>query len=231
MSKAAVLIVDDEEDIREVMQYNLRREGYAVTAAATGEQALELLRRSKPDVVLLDLMLPGVDGLDICRRIKSAPETAHITVIMLTARAEEADMVTGLELGADDYITKPFSPRVVAARIKAALRRREAPALNAEVLDFGRLTIHMPEHVVRVDGAPLDLTATEFRVLTVLTRRPGWALSREQIVAATQSANADVTGRSVDVHIVALRKKMGACGACIETVRGVGYRFRDPRDG
>lgn len=227
MSKGTILIVDDEADIRDTLQYSLRREGYDVAAAQSGEQALELLRRTRPDVVLLDLMLPGMDGLDVCRRIKGSPDFAQIPVIMLTARSEDADIVTGLELGADDYITKPFSPRVVSARVKAMLRRRDSAA--APVQDFGRLVIHTAEHSVRVDGEPVELTAMEFRILALLAQRPGWVLSREQIVDAAQNPAADVTGRSVDVHIAALRKKLGACGECIETVRGVGYRFRDPR--
>ncbi|MBU0507417.1 response regulator transcription factor [bacterium] len=229
MNKAHVLVVDDEEDILEIVRYNLTQEGYRVTCAESSERALIEIRRHPPDVLILDLMLPGgLDGLDLCRKLKSDAETSQIPIIMLTARAEEADMVTGLELGADDYVTKPFSPRVLSARVKAMLRRQQAESTG--ILHFTDLVIDPDRHAVHVKGEPVELTATEFRILSVLARRPGWVFSRERIVDATQGTNVEVTSRSVDVHIVSLRRKLGECGRCIETVRGVGYRFREPHD-
>jgi two-component system phosphate regulon response regulator PhoB len=229
MSKGTVLVVDDEEDILEIVRYNLSKEGYRVICAESGEQALQKVRTDSPDIVILDLMLPGVDGLDVCRQIKSGAGTAPIPVIMLTARTQEADMVVGFELGADDYITKPFSPRVLSARVKAVLRRSRAQESDA-VQHFGDLVIHAEQHEVKVQGKTADLTAMEFRILMTLVRRPGWVFSRAQIMDTTQGDNTVVTDRSVDVHIVSLRRKLGSCGECIETIRGVGYRFRDPRN-
>jgi two-component system phosphate regulon response regulator PhoB len=228
MSKAHILAVDDEEDILEIIRFNLAREGYRVTCADSGEKALRLLQSDQPDLIVLDLMLPGVDGLDVCRTVKRAADTSKIPIIMLTARSEEADVVAGLELGADDYITKPFSARVLLARIKSVLRRKETDDVQPSALDFEDLIIYPEKHRVTVKGQPVELTATEFRILTTLSRRPGWVFSRDQIVDATQGTNAVVTSRSVDVHIVSLRRKLGDCGEYIETMRGVGYRFRDP---
>jgi two-component system, OmpR family, alkaline phosphatase synthesis response regulator PhoP len=230
MSKAHILAVDDEEDILEVIRYNLEREGYKVTCAESGEKALALIRSQIPDLVVLDLMLPGLDGLDVCRHVKATPETAHVPVIMLTARSEEVDLVTGLELGADDYITKPFSPRVLSARVKAVLRRRRTQPDASVALQFGELLILPEQHAIRVSGQPVELTATEFRILHTLARRPGWVFSREQIVDATQGTNVAVTSRSIDVHIVSLRRKLGVASDYIETIRGVGYRFRENVD-
>jgi two-component system phosphate regulon response regulator PhoB len=230
MAKATILAVDDEADILELIRYNLVREGFQVATADTGEQALKEVRSRKPDAVVLDLMLPGIDGLEVCRTLKSTPDTAHIPIIMLTAKTEEADVVTGLEMGADDYVMKPFSPRVLCARVKAVLRRRQTSAGTNETLHFGALLIQPEQHSVRVENRPVELTATEFRILHMLARRPGWVFSRDQIVDSVQGSDADVTGRSVDVHIVSLRRKLGSHGPCIETVRGVGYRFREPDD-
>jgi two-component system, OmpR family, alkaline phosphatase synthesis response regulator PhoP len=230
MSKASILVVDDEEDILEIIRYNLSRDGYEVTCAASGEEALKLIRNRPPHVVILDLMLPGVDGLDVCRQVKAATDTAHIPIIMLTARSEDADVVAGLEIGADDYITKPFSPRVLSARVKAVLRRKKSQDSDPATLIFDDLALSPERHSVTVKGIPVDLTATEFRILHTLARRPGWVFSREQIVDATQGTNTAVTNRSVDVHIVSLRRKLGTAGELVETMRGVGYRFRDPRN-
>jgi two-component system, OmpR family, alkaline phosphatase synthesis response regulator PhoP len=230
MHKASILVVDDEEDILELLRFNLTKDGYQVSCAESGEEALSAIQSHAPDVVILDVMLPGMDGLDVCRAVKSKPETVNIPIIMLTARAEDADIVTGLELGADDYITKPFSPRVVAARIKAVLRRKRPPASEDGTIRFADIVIVPEQHAVRVADQPVDLTATEFRILTTLARRPGWVFSREQIVDAARGLNAVVTSRSVDVHIVSLRRKLGSRGECIQTIRGVGYRFREPDD-
>jgi two-component system, OmpR family, alkaline phosphatase synthesis response regulator PhoP len=233
MSKASVLVVDDEQDILELVEYNLRKEGYRVLTVATGEDALRVTRSQLPDAILLDLMLPGVDGLEVCRMLKGDELTQHIPIVMLTAKGSEADVVTGLELGAADYVTKPFSPRVLMARVKAVLRRDTAgPDSDAATIALGDLVIHPGRHQVLTQGRPVELTATEFRILVFLARRPGWVFTRQQIVDAAQGDESFlpdrfVTDRSVDVHIVSLRRKLGACASSIETVRGVGYRLRD----
>ena len=223
-----VLVVDDEEDLLELVRYNLSRDGYKVTCVATGEEAFRAARKQTPDLIVLDLMLPGVDGLEVCRRLKGEPKTRDIPIIMLTAKSEESDMVAGLERGADDYITKPFSPRVLSARVKALLRRREVER-HAEIentIDVHELSIHPGRHEVTLAGAPLELTYTEFALLQFLAKRPGWAYTRAQIVDAVKGEDYPVTERSVDVQVAGLRKKLGDFGLYIETVRGVGYRFR-----
>ena len=230
MGHKSILVVYDEADIRELVQYNLAREGFQVEGAPSGEEALRRVRQQPPDLVVLDLMLPGVDGLEVCRRLKGDRRTAEIPIVMLTAKGEDADVVAGLELGADDYVVKPFSPRVLLARIKAVMRRGEEPATPADdpaVLRRGGLTIDPARHMVLADGAPVALTALEMRILIALARRPGFVLTRYQIVDATQGEGVGVTDRSVDVHMVSLRRKLGQCGAMIETVRGVGYRFEE----
>lgn len=229
MAKEKILIVEDEEDILELVEYNLGRVGYQVKGVTTGEIGLSYLERETPDLIILDLMLPGIDGLDICKKIKSEERTQNIPVIMLTARGEEVDVVTGLELGADDYITKPFSPRVLVARVKAILRRqgRALEIGEQKVIKIGDLLIHPGRHEVLVKGKVVDLTFTEFKILHHLAAHPGWVFSRYQIVDAVHGEDYPVTERSVDVQIVGLRKKMGSAGNCIETVRGVGYRFKE----
>lgn len=228
MSKKQILIIEDEEDILALIHYNLSREGYRVSAATSGEEGLRLARSERPDLLVLDLMLPGMDGLAVCRALKQNAETAEIAVVMLTAKGEEADVVAGLELGADDYVTKPFSPKVLAARIAAVLRRRGKAAEGEEqVLEHSGLTIHPGRNEVLVDGAAVELTFTEFRVLQFLASRPGWVFTRYQIVNAVRGDDYSVTERAVDVQIVGLRKKLGTAGKLIETVRGVGYRFKD----
>ena len=228
MSRERILVVDDEEDLLELVNYNLSREGYRVETVATGEAALAAARRHLPDLIVLDLLLPNVDGLEVCRLLKSDPQTKAIPVIMLTAKSEESDMVTGLELGADDYMTKPFSPRVLLARIKAMLRRKAKPSANDEdAIRVRELLIHPGRHEVMIDGKPLDLTFTEFRLLQFLAKKPGWAYSRAQIVDAVKGEDYPVTERSVDVQVAGLRKKLGNFGHYVETVRGVGYRFKE----
>ncbi len=231
MLKVKILVVDDEEDILELIRYNLAKERYQVITSQSGEQALHLVHLENPDLVLLDLMLPGVDGMEVCRRIKGNPATQHIPVIMLTARSEETDIVIGLELGADDYITKPFSPRVLLARIKAVLRRQIAsePDEPANIIRYADLVIDKDRFEVTADGQKVELTATEFQLLVLLVHRPGWVFNRTQIVDAVRGEDYPVTDRSVDVHITSLRKKLGASGQLIETVRGVGYRIKDHR--
>ena len=228
MAKETILVVEDEEDIRELLKYNLEKEGYQIFGAATGEEALQAVRRRLPDLILLDLMLPGIDGLEVCRRIKSDPQARYLPIIMLTAKGEETDIVTGLELGADDYVTKPFSPRVLVARLRAALRRRSQP-LPAQTapLRTDELVIHPGRHEVLLQGEPLQLTVTEFRLLHLLARKPGWVFTRTQIVDEIHGEDYPVSDRSIDVQIVSLRKKLGGFGSRIETIRGIGYRFKD----
>jgi len=228
MAKSKVLAVDDEEDILELVRYNLSTEGYEVTAVTSGEEGLRHAREKRPDLIVLDLMLSGMDGLEVYKLLNGDPKTRDIPVVMLTAKGEEADIVTGLELGADDYITKPFSPRVLQARVRAVLRRvQNVPADETAVVKIHELLIHPGRHEVLVDGESVQLTFTEFRILYFLASRPGWVFTRYQIVDAVKGGNYAVTDRSVDVQIVALRKKLGRYGKYIETVRGVGYRFKE----
>lgn len=226
MRKAKILVVDDEEDILELVRYNLVREGYTVVCAATGEEALKSAASDPADLIILDLMLPGMDGLEVARRLKQNPVTKDTPIVMLSAKGEEADIVSGLELGADDYVTKPFSPRILVARLKAVIRRRsDAVEEESEVLNVRELVIHTGRRHVTANGRSLELTYTEFQVLYSLARRPGWVFTRSQIVDAVRGDDYPVTDRSVDVQIVGLRKKLGPLGKYIETVRGVGYRF------
>jgi two-component system phosphate regulon response regulator PhoB len=228
MSKETILVVEDEEDILELVRYNLAKEGYRVEYAASGEDALRKSMGEMPNLLVLDLMLPGVNGLDVCRTLKANSKTQHIPIVMLTAKGEEADIVTGLELGADDYITKPFSPRVLVARVRAVLRRKtQQIAEETSTLQIHDLVINPGRHEVLVEGRPIELTFTEFRILQTLARRPGWVFTRYQIVEAIRGEGYPVTDRSVDVHVVGLRKKLGAAGKYIQTVRGVGYRFEE----
>jgi len=225
---ASVLVVDDEDDLLELVRYNLAKAGYRVSCVSTGEEALSHARRQPPNLIVLDLMLPAVDGLEVCRRLKADAKTRDIPIIMLTAKSEESDVVRGLERGADDYITKPFSPRVLAARVKALLRRQESQraAEMETTIDVHELSIHPGRHEATLAGKPLELTYTEFSLLTFLAKRPGWAYTRMQIVDAVKGEDYPVTERSVDVQVAGLRKKLGAFGSYVETVRGVGYRFR-----
>jgi two-component system phosphate regulon response regulator PhoB len=224
-----VLVVEDEEDILALLQFNLLKAGYRVDCATDGEAALKCLTAKIPDLILLDLMLPGIDGLEICRRLRKDDQTKEIPIIMLTARGEEEDVVRGLELGADDYMTKPFSIKVLLARTQTVLRRRTEldRQSDADELVRGALRIHPGRNLVQVDGESVELTYTEFRVLIALASRPGWVFTRYQIVNAVRGEEYAVTDRAVDVQIAGLRKKLGICGNYIETVRGVGYRFRE----
>ncbi len=228
MAHESILVVDDEEDILELLRYNLAKEGYRVTCVASGEEAVKTGKAILPDLILLDLLLPGMDGLEVCRVLKGEARTRSIPIIMLTAKGEEADIVAGLELGADDYVTKPFSPRVLLARLRAALRRKvtEAPAETAP-LKVHQLVIDPGRHEVLLAGRPLDLTLMEFQLLHLLARRPGWVYTRSQIVQGVHGDDYAVTERSIDVHLVGLRKKLGSFGKYLETVRGIGYRLKD----
>jgi len=223
-----ILIVDDEADIAELIRFNLRQAGFRTKVAASGEEAIKEVRLDAPDLIVLDLMLPGIDGLDVCRLLKSDEATAAIPIVMLTARGEEEDVVKGLELGADDYITKPFSPRVLIARIKSVLRRKQKAVQNeAEIVKFKEIYIDPGKRKVSVSGRFVELTYTEFEILNFLIRHPGWVFTRNEIVDNIRGDNYPVTDRSVDVQIVGLRKKLGAASKYIETVRGVGYRMKE----
>ncbi len=226
MAGERILVIEDDEDIQELIRFNLEKEAYKVSCRGTAEDGLKAIGVRLPDLILLDLMLPGMDGLTACRRIRLEENTRHVPVIMVSAKGSEADVVTGLELGADDYITKPFSPRVLLARVRATLRRTgETVDDSSEVMRRGEIEIDNLHHEVRLAGKPVELTLTEFRVLEALARRPGVVFTRYQIVDAVKGEDYPVTDRSVDVQIVGLRKKLKKYGKHIETVRGVGYRF------
>jgi two-component system phosphate regulon response regulator PhoB len=230
MSKERVLVIEDEDDILALIHFNLVKAGFHVECAVTGEEGFSKVREYNPDLVFLDLMLPGMDGLEVCRRLREAPDTRETPIIMLTAKGEERDIVQGLELGADDYITKPFSPQVLQARAKAVLRRRARNQKTAELdqpIDIYDLHIHPGRNKVQAGGENIELTFSEFQLLCLLAKRPGWVFTRTQIVDAIHGEGYAVTDRAVDVQIVGLRKKLGVCGDYIETVRGVGYRFRE----
>ncbi len=228
MKKPSIVVVEDEQDIQDLLKFHLSHEGYTVTTATSGEEAVKVVARKPPDLVLLDLMLPGLDGLDVCRMLKRDPKTAGIPIVMVTAKGEESDVVTGLELGADDYIAKPFSLKVLTARVRAALRRRRDPPpdKNAPIHIHG-IEITPGRHEVLIKGKPVDMTFSELRILHLLASRPGWVMTREQIVDAVRGEDYAVTDRAVDVQIVGIRRKLGSRADYIETVRGVGYRFKE----
>ena len=230
MNREAILLVEDEHDIQDLLKFNLERESFSVSTADNGEDALAALKESKPDLILLDLMLPGISGLEVCRQLKAGDDTRHIPVLMLTAKDSEADIIAGLEMGASDYVTKPFSPKVLVARIHAILRR-PPPQNKAEAdlptLHIGVLTIDSQRHKVEVKGKEIHLTHTEFLILHLLAGSAGKAFSRQYIVDQVRGESYSVTDRIVDVQMVSLRKKLGALGHWIETVRGVGYRFKE----
>lgn len=235
MSNERILAVDDEVAILELQKYNLEKEGYRVTACASGEDAVKSAKASRPDLVLLDLMLPGMSGLDVCRKLRADPETAGIPIIMVTAKTEDADVVVGLELGADDYVTKPFSPKVLVARVRAALRRNAAASETAGSgpersgpTSIHGISIDPERHEAFSDSEPLALSVTEFQILEFLAKNPGRVYSRAQIISAVKGSSYPVTERSIDVQILSIRKKLGAKADVVETVRGIGYRMRDP---
>ncbi|MCF6175221.1 MAG: response regulator transcription factor [Victivallaceae bacterium] len=230
MSKEKILIIEDEEDIQELLAYNLKKDGYdQLKITGSGEAGIEAVKRFMPDIVLLDLMLPGIDGLTVCRTLKSNVDTAAIPIIMLTAKGEETDIIVGLEMGADDYVVKPFSNKVLIARIKSVLRRAKNMQNEAdnEVLKRGPLLINRTKREAMLNGTPFTLTYSEFEILFLLAKRAGWVFSRNQIVNQVKGDDYPVTERSIDVQIVGLRKKLGSAGDAIETVRGVGYRFKE----
>jgi two-component system alkaline phosphatase synthesis response regulator PhoP len=230
-TRCHIVIVEDEPDQQELLRFNLSREGYKVTCADDGVQGLEIIQSQRPDLVVLDLMLPGMDGLEVCKAIRRDPATANTPILMLSAKAEDSDMVSGLELGADDYVTKPYSPRVLLARVRAVIRTRKVAATATDpardtMIQHQDLVIWPERFEVTVAGKPVRLSGTEFRMLRLMAAKPGRVFTRAQIISAVHGDQCAVTDRSVDVHIFWLRQKLGARGRMIEAVRGVGYRFR-----
>jgi two-component system phosphate regulon response regulator PhoB len=228
MPDHTILVIEDEEDIQELLLYILRKEGYQAVAVDSGERGLEAAIRQHPDLVILDLMLPGMDGLSVCRQLKSNENTRDIRVIIVSAKGEESDIVAGLELGADDYITKPFTPGILLARIRAVLRRNDRMPDDGSVpLTVHELSLDPKKFKVRLAGEPVELTTSEFRILHFLASRRGWVFTRDQIISAIRGEGYVVTERAIDVAIAGLRKKLGEYSSYIETVRGVGYRFTE----
>jgi len=233
MSKTTIVIVEDETDIREVLIYNLEREGFSVWGAADGSYGLKLIQDKVPDLVLLDLMLPGLDGLSICRQLKAVKTTVGIPIVMVTAKGEECDIVTGLELGADDYITKPFSPKEFMARVRAVLRRgRTAESEIADSwIENAGVVIDKERHEVKVDGKIISsFTATELKLLHFLASHPGRVFTRDHLLSTVMGCESFVVDRNIDVHVQSIRKKLGHQRKLIETIRGIGYRCRDLRE-
>jgi DNA-binding response OmpR family regulator len=232
VKKPSILVVEDDADIQQLVSYNLIKSGFNVTCADSGEEAMELLEKEQVDLIILDLMLPGKNGFEICSLIRNDQERSQPPIIMLTAKSEEDDIVTGLSCGADDYVTKPFSPRVLIARVQAALRRKQEPSAeeeqqDQETISIHSMVIHRGRHEVTVDGKPIHLTATEFTILEQLSSRPGWVYSRQQIIDRIRGYDYLITPRAIDVQIFGLRKKLGEMGNYIETVRGIGYRLKE----
>ena len=229
MSKEKIVVVEDEVDILEVLIYNLVREGYRVFGEPDGRRGLQIIQEKIPDLVLLDLMLPGLDGLQICRHLKADSETRSIPIIMVSARSEESDIVLGLELGADDYVTKPFSPRELLARVRAVLRRRMSSSAESVDLciDCEGVSIDARRHEVVVDGVSVSFTATEFKLLNFLALHPGWVFTRDQLLSKIMGQENFIVDRNIDVHIQAVRKKLGSHRDLVETIRGIGYRFKN----
>jgi DNA-binding response OmpR family regulator len=225
MSKGKIELIEDDHDIVEMIEYNLKEEGYRTVSAFDGKNGIEIAKREKPDLIILDIMLPAIDGFEVCRILKQQESTSHIPIIILSAKSRETDKVVGLELGADDYMTKPFSPRELIARIKAVLRRhKEQPPIE---IKRGQIVIDGVKHKVLVKGQEVELTATEFRLLETLAKRPGAVFSRNQLLDAVGSDESMVYDRTIDAHVKSLRRKLGGAKDYIETVRGIGYRFRE----
>jgi two-component system alkaline phosphatase synthesis response regulator PhoP len=228
MSNEKILVVEDEEDIRELIAFSLEAKGYTAITAENGQTALELISKERPELVLLDIMLPVLDGFEVCKKLREQENTKTIPVIMVTARGEEGDIVRGLELGADDYLTKPFSPKILLARIQSVLRRvlTKSTGPKESVLIHGGLRMDLSRHTVHLENQELNLSATEYAILQHLVSNPGWVFTRNQIIDAVKGSDYPVTDRSVDVQILGIRKKLGDWSQNIETVRGVGYRMR-----
>lgn len=226
MSSQTVLIVEDEPSLVEVLSYNLEKEGFEVLTATNGRDGLERARAVLPDLIVLDLMLPLVDGLQVCAQLRGDARTQGIRILMLTARSEETDEVVGFNVGADDYVTKPFKVRPLIHRIKALLRRNEKSSSETSVLSAHGVEIDKASFETRVDGVEVELTRTEFRLLWTLMRQPGRSFSRLELMDSSRGMDANALERTIDVHVRSLRKKMGELGDLIETVRGIGYRFK-----
>ncbi len=228
MNREKIVVIEDEPDIVEVISYNLKREGYNVLAVDRGDESINLIRNQSPSLIILDLMLPGMDGLSVCRQLKSDPMVNDIPVIIISAKGEESDIVVGLEMGADDYLTKPFSPRELLARVKAVLRRGQVKeSQSKERIVLQNLTIDVARHEVRVDDEMVSLTATEFKILHQLAAHPGRAFTREQLLNRVLGMGVVVVDRNIDVHIRSVRKKLGDAAQLIQTIRSVGYRILD----
>lgn len=230
-NRKKIIVVEDEADILDLLQFNLSREGFKVTTSRDGEDGLQKIRKEAPDLVILDLMLPSIDGIEVCRRMKADPVCRNIPVIILTAKSEESDVILGLGVGADDYITKPFSPKELVARVRAVLRRSNPKneQLTADRIVRGGVTIDPSRHEVTIDDVPVTFTATEFRLLHFLASHPGIVFTRDHLLSRAIGEDAVVIDRNIDVHIRSIRKKMGPHRDLIETIRGVGYRFSDDR--
>ncbi len=233
MGGETILIVDDEENILKLIKYNLENIGYKVLAVSSGEEALSAAFEITPDLIVLDLMLPGVDGMEVCRILSHDSRTENIPILMVTARSDDNDIIAGLEAGADDYVTKPFSPKILAARIGSILRRKSRNISSRRTesnITIHRININTDKHEVTSDGKHINLSATEFSILELLCRNPGWVLSRNQIISSVKGSDYPVTERSVDVQILGIRKKLGTQGKYLETVRGIGYRMAEDTD-
>ncbi len=227
MSKEKILVVDDEQDLVKLVRYNLEKDGYKVVTASNGEDALFLIRRERPELVILDLMLPGIDGLEVCKKLKADPELANTAIVMLTAKGEEVDITLGLKLGADDYVTKPFSPKELVARVQAVLRRSKSTSTTKDYIKIDTLTIDLYKHEVTIKNEPVQLTLTEFKLLHQLASKPGRVFTRDQLLDAVFGSETFVIDRTVDVHIASLRKKLKAYANRIVTIRGIGYKFKE----
>ncbi len=222
-----VLIVEDEADLADLLAYNLRKAGYEAEVARDGRSGLHRVSEMLPDLVILDVMLPQMSGLQVARQVRTNPRTAGVPIIMLTAKAEEVDQISGLQTGADDYMTKPFSIKVLLARVEAMLRRTRQAGQSSDVVSFGPVAADLSTHEVTVDGEPIRLTLTEFRLLVALLRKPGKVLTRADLMYSAMGPAVLVTTRTIDVHVAAIRKKLGQCGNMIRTIRGVGYLIEE----
>ncbi len=227
MPKEKILVVDDEEDLLKLIRFHLEKDGYKVLTATNGEDALFLTRRERPELIILDLMLPGIDGFEVCKKIKTTPELAHTAVVMLTAKGEEVDVTLGLKLGADDYVTKPFSLKELVARVQAVLRRTQISSIIKDHIEIGELTLDVYKHEVTIKNNPVPLTLTEFKILHQLVSNPGRVFTRDDLINVVSGSETIVIDRTIDVHIASLRKKLKAFSNYIITIRGIGYKFKE----
>lgn len=226
-NKKRIMVIEDDTDIRELIEYNLTKSGFEVFQGGDGESAMTLALRTNPDLIVLDIMLPGMSGLKVCQMLRDEPKTAKVPIIILSAKGEESDIVTGLELGADDYVTKPFSPKELTARVKAVLKRATPKTTDNGMIHAGPITLDSDRHIANLNNQPLVLTLTEFKLLRTLAKHPGRVFTRDQILEKVAGADTFLVDRNVDVHIRALRKKLGEDADYISTIRGVGYKFKE----